>query len=109
MKTLAGILGLVSMVVLSGAAFAQSSYTGTLKFRGGCKVADAGSCILGLTGTSGSFRIFASSSLNGRYVPVSRPFTAPGTKRIANTSLNKCFQARRATGTQRSRTICLPD
>ena len=104
MKLQALVLAALVAVVAPSAAFAT---TGTLKFKGGCAVSDSGSCTLGITGTTGSVKIYAASSATGNFGAVSRAFTAPGTKRIANSSNNVCFYARATDSRNRTRIICL--
>ena len=83
------------------------AYTGTIVFKAGCRVTDSGSCTLGVSGTSGSVKIYAAPTINGHYGAVSHPFTAPGTKRIANSTNNVCFYARAVDSADRTRKICL--
>ena len=104
MKIKALVLAALFAVVAPVSAFA---YTGTLTFKAGCRASDSGSCTLGVTGTTDSVKIFAASSSNGNYGAVSRAFTAPGTKRIANSSNNVCFYAKSTSSSARTRKICL--
>lgn len=93
--------------VVPASAFA---YTGTITFKGGCRVSNTGSCTLSVSGTEGAVKIYAATSANGRFGAVSNPFTAPGTKRIANSKNNVCFYARPVSSSNssvRTRIICL--
>ena len=83
------------------------AYTGTLKFKSGCKAANTGSCTLGVSGITGSVKIYASSTQNGSYGAVSNAFTAPASKRIANSANNVCFYAKNTSTSERTRKICL--
>lgn len=100
--------GLISAIFLGllapAAAFA---YSGTLTFKGGCAVSNSGNCILKVSGVTGEVKIYASSSENGTYGAVSTRFTAPGSKRIANSTNNKCFYAKVVATGARTRKICL--
>ena len=95
-----------TLIALVGPASAFA-YSGTLVFKGGCRATDSGSCTVSVSGTTGSVKLYAASSLNGTYGAVSNPFTAPGTKRIANSKNNVCFYARAVNSANRTRAICL--
>lgn len=104
MKIQALIIAAALALVAPASSFA---YTGTLKIKGGCAVANTGSCKLSVTGTSGSVKIYAAPALDGHYGAVSNSFSAPGEKRIANSSNNKCFYARSTSSSARTRQVCI--
>ena len=98
---------LAAALIAMVAPASSMAYTGTLKFKGGCAAKDTGMCTLGVTGTQGSVKVYAAPAMNGHYGAVTKAFTAPGTKRIANSSNNVCFYAKRLADNKRTREICL--
>lgn len=98
---------LVVGVVLSLAATSAFAYEGQIKFKGGCKVANTGSCTIEVAGLEGAAKIYAASEPEGKYGAVTKEFTAPGAKRITNSVNNVCFYARAVASASRTRKICL--
>ncbi len=98
---------LVLAALLTFIAPSAFAYDGAIKFKGGCKVENTGSCSIAVSGLSGSVKLYASSAPNGTYGAVTHTFTAPGVKRIANSVNNVCFYARKVGATSRTREICL--
>ena len=85
-----------------------ADYDGSISFKGGCRVANKGSCILAVTGQGAQTKVYASTQPDGKFGAVTHAFDASSdtTKRIANSTNNVCFYAK-APDLKRTRTICL--
>jgi hypothetical protein len=95
-----------ALIAMTAPAMAFA-YDGVLTFKAGCAVKNSGSCVIGVSDTTGSVKIYAASGPQANFGPVSNAFEAPGTKRIANSTNNVCFYAKAPGATTRTRMKCL--